>query len=70
MHKNVDKYDMDFISRTFGESAVQQMKSFFTESVEKQIKKMSKGMKLFLTLLGVSVVLLLFMTYIIVFIYH
>ncbi len=70
LHKNVDKYDMDFISRNFGDSAVQQMNNFFSESVEKQKKKMSKGMKLFWTLFGVGVVLLLFMIYMIVFVYH
>ena len=70
LHKNVDKYDMEFITRNFGTSAVRQMNDFFKGSVEKSKKHMSKNMKLFWTLFGVSVVLLLFMAYMIVFVYH
>ena len=70
LHKNLDKYDLDFISSNFGSDAVQQMNSFFADSEEKQKKKMSKGMKLFWTIFGIAAVLILFMAAIVVFVYN
>ncbi len=34
-HKNIDKYDPDFIRRNFGENELQRMETFFKESVKK-----------------------------------
>lgn len=67
LHKNVDKYDLDFISSNFGNDAVQQMNNFFTESVK---KSSSMNLKLFWTIFGIGIGLALFMAAIIIFVFN
>lgn len=67
LHKNVDKYDMDFIRNNFGENAVQDMNNFFKDSVK---KSSSLNLKLFWTIFGIGVGLAAFMAFVIIFVFN
>lgn len=67
LSKNVEKYDFDFISKTFGEDAVTQMNTFFKGEVKKTV---SKNAKLNWTLVGIGVGLAAFMAYMIIFVFN